>query len=208
MHWSPLAWGTANSHGDVSWEYHLTVVLPCVGLCVLSVQKCWSWLCVPLNVLKPSPACVKPPNRHSPLCWFFKKLVWFLEQRFGSHSKWWQRQWWDRTQNPKGGSHYRRVRGLFNTHNAEVLIIGVGMMPSRRPATTDDFYMFTQGELEWRAFVLLNFSADIWQRIWNNCKNQKVWLLKMSPFCLIVQSVGLFFDTWGRDGAWGCLARW
>lgn len=54
VHWSPLAWETANSHGVVSWEYHLTVVLPCVGLLVLPVQKWWSWLCVRLNVLKPS----------------------------------------------------------------------------------------------------------------------------------------------------------
>lgn len=54
VHWSPLAWETANSHGVASWEYHLTVVLPCVGLLVLSVQKWWSWLCVRLNVLKPS----------------------------------------------------------------------------------------------------------------------------------------------------------
>lgn len=54
VHWSPLAWETANSHGVASCEYHLTVVLPCVGLLVLSVQKWWSWLCVRLNVLKPS----------------------------------------------------------------------------------------------------------------------------------------------------------
>lgn len=54
VHWSPLAWETANSHGVTSWEYHLTVVLPCVGLRVLSVHKWRRWLCVRLNVLKPS----------------------------------------------------------------------------------------------------------------------------------------------------------
>lgn len=52
---------------------------------------------------------------------------WFLEQRFGSHSKWWQRQWWDRTRNPRGGSHFRRMRGPFNTQNTKALISGVLM---------------------------------------------------------------------------------
>lgn len=50
---------------------------------------------------------------------------WFLEQRFGSHSKWWQRQWWDLTQNPKGGSHFRGMRDSFNTQDTKALISGV-----------------------------------------------------------------------------------
>lgn len=54
VHWSPLAWETANSHGVGSWEYHLTVALPCVGLLVLSVQQWRSRLWFRLNVLKPS----------------------------------------------------------------------------------------------------------------------------------------------------------
>lgn len=54
VHWSLLAWETANSHGVVSCEYHLTVVLPCVGLLVLSVQKWWSRL---LSSVK----CVEAP---------------------------------------------------------------------------------------------------------------------------------------------------
>lgn len=38
-HWSPFARETANSHGVTGCEYHLTVVLPCVELRALSVQK-------------------------------------------------------------------------------------------------------------------------------------------------------------------------
>lgn len=45
VHWSPLAWESANSHGVASCEYHLTVVLPCVGAFSCSLpQKRWGWL--------------------------------------------------------------------------------------------------------------------------------------------------------------------
>ena len=70
VHWSPLAWETANSHGVASREYHLTVVLPCVGLRrALCAEVVPLTLCVRLNVLKPSlPVRPKSPSSPAPLC--------------------------------------------------------------------------------------------------------------------------------------------
>lgn len=75
--WSPLAQETANSHGVVGCEYHLTVVLPCVGLLVLSLQKWWSWLLSPIKrveavaalckVTDNSPLLAPPPPPPPPL---------------------------------------------------------------------------------------------------------------------------------------------
>lgn len=137
-HWSPFAPETANSHGVTGCEYHLTVVLPCVGLLALSVQKCWSWLLSPIKRVEAVAALCKIPDnsppaalrrRHHHLSIVFASVLvwepWFPEQRFGSHSKWWQRQWWDRTRNPKGGSRFRRTRGSSNTHNTRKFFANV-----------------------------------------------------------------------------------
>lgn len=64
--WSPLAQETANSHGVVGCEYHLTVVLPCVGLLVLSLQKWWSWLLSPIKRVEAVAALCKVTD-NSPL---------------------------------------------------------------------------------------------------------------------------------------------
>lgn len=76
-HWSPLAQETANSHGVAGCEYHLTVVLPCVGLLVLSLQKWWSCLLSPIKrveavaalckVTDNSPLLAPPPPPPPPL---------------------------------------------------------------------------------------------------------------------------------------------
>lgn len=164
VHWSPLAWETANSHGVASCEYHLTVVLPCVGLLVLSVQKWWSRLWVRLNVLKPLSIVFA-----SVLVW----EPWFLEQRFGSHSKWWQRQWWDRTQNPKGGSHFRRTWGSFNTQSTKAPIGGVWWCHcsenhiAQPPQQRLLLYVFLRRVGVLDICKLLNFFEDIWLPIWD-----------------------------------------
>lgn len=65
-HWSPFAPETANSHGVTGCEYHLTVVLPCVGLLALSVQKCWSWLLSPIKRVEAVAALCKIPDNRPP----------------------------------------------------------------------------------------------------------------------------------------------
>lgn len=65
-HWSPFAPETANSHGVTGCEYHLTVVLPCVGLLALSVQKCWSWLLSPIKRVEAIAALCKIPDNSPP----------------------------------------------------------------------------------------------------------------------------------------------
>lgn len=127
VHWSPLAWDTANSHGVASCEYHLTVVSPCVGLCGSLCEGAAELTLSSIKCVEAVAACSKlPDNSPSPLCWL-SVLVWeaprFLEQRFGSHSKWWQRQWWDRTRNPRGGSHFRGTRGLRSIHRTQEALI-------------------------------------------------------------------------------------
>lgn len=69
VHWSPVCMRDC----QLSWrcEYHLTVVLPCVGLLVLSVQKWWNWLLSPIKCVEAIAALCKasdPPPPSPPLC--------------------------------------------------------------------------------------------------------------------------------------------
>lgn len=67
VRWSPLSREAANSHGVAGCEYHLTVVLPCVGLLVLSLQKwLWSWLWSPIEGVEAVAALCKVTD-NSPL---------------------------------------------------------------------------------------------------------------------------------------------
>ncbi len=57
------------------------------------------------NVLKRKAAFRR--SLSSPVCCVFVSSPPILEHGFGSHSKWWQRHWWDRTRNPRGRYRFR-----------------------------------------------------------------------------------------------------
>lgn len=182
-HWSPFARETANSHGVTGCEYHLTVVLPCDGLLALSVQKWWSWLLSPIKRVEAVAALCRisdnsPPrtphhnhqhhpalHRHQPLSIVFASVLvwepWFLEQRFGSHTKWWQRQWWDRTRNPKGGSRFRLTRGLLNTQNTKKFC-KCAIVPKNRHQIKGYFHIFS---------TFVNFWTFFWSHFAANFKD-------------------------------------
>lgn len=137
---------------------------------------------------------------------------WFLEQRFGSHSKWWQRQWWDRTQNPKGGSHFRLVQytkalicGVWWCHCSENHIV---QPPQQRLLLY--VYLWRVGVLD--ICKLLNFLKTF------GCQFEiivglKVWLSRCHPPVILLslwKQCRLFFSSWHMGVGWstGMFAEW
>lgn len=136
--WSTLC--TRDS--QLSWRRELWVSPhSCGTMCraprALPLQERWNWLLSPIKRVEAVAALCKVTDNNPPLLHhhhhlsivFASVLVWepwFPEQRFGSHSKWWQRQWWDRTQNPRGGSRFRQTRGLPSISTAQRKLSGNG----------------------------------------------------------------------------------